>query len=220
MISFDMKKLHLIFCLLILIHTSFGQTTKLGFLAGINSSTFILQSDLYEHPSISPITGFHAGVFSQFAVGRFAIEPELLYSSIGGKDVFVSTHGAGGIAAYKHAVQYLQVPVNIIYNIPASFGKLFFGGGPYVGFSLSGKTAINSVAYDFNGYTYVDSYSRKYAFSNADNPDYGLNTTAGVSFSNKVVFKAGYRYGLKYLFYNGGLKNNVISISIGYAFLQ
>jgi Outer membrane protein beta-barrel domain len=227
-----MKKLFFICCLAITKFVSYGQSFNFGVLAGANVSTFAYSNLPYE-PS-SEIVGFHIGVFAEIKKGNLSIEPGLVYASIGGKNGYYIVGGGGSnIGTYKSTVQYLQVPVNFLYNIPVVFGKVFFGAGPYIGFGLSGKNDQTGVL-ETNGFSQGNgpfNVTTKYKFSNADNPDFGVNAVAGIHFKNNFLITLDYQYGLKYLFnysYNvgndypnnsiPGAHNSVASLSIGYEF--
>ncbi len=229
-----MKKTFIPLCLLIITFCSFGQSFHLGVLAGENTSSFFYRQinlGLNESSPSDNITGFHAGVFAEFTYGNFSIEPEVVYASIGGKSSY-DVYGPYGASTgtYKNSVNYLQVPVNLLRNIPVSFGKIFCGGGPYIGFGLSGKTEnTGEIVGEFGGnaITNVNSVT-KYSFSSPDNPDFGVNLVVGIHLKNRLLFRLGYNYGLKYLFnyssphtsgYIAGVDNSVASISVGYAFL-
>ena len=212
-----------------IIRCCYSQSVKIGVLAGVNQSAFFPQGnsaydfelDLKQASSPS-ITGFHVGVFTEFTNGNFSFEPGLIYESIEGKANYNEGDGRFGSdnGAYQFNVQYFQLPLNGLINIPVSFGKVFFGGGPYIGLGGSGKTHQTGVSSTYNfPYTSIintDS-TTPYRFGSADRFDFGLNALAGIRFKNKFLFTLGYGAGLRYVF-NQQLKNNVASVSLGYAF--
>ncbi|MGZ3756503.1 MAG: outer membrane beta-barrel protein [Mucilaginibacter sp.] len=215
-----MKKIIILLYLLTLKFSVFAQSFQI--VAGLNESTFI-QTPVDDENTNKAITGFHIGAFFELHMGNLSIQPGLLYASIGGDGTFIDAH-SGIAGTFKNSVQYLQMPVNFLYNIPVNTGMIFLGGGPYIGIGLAGTATEDGTEGTFGGQPPTIHYSYKYTFSKSDTPDYGLNVLAGTRFKNGLLFSLGYGYGLKYLFYkstferNGGVKNNVASISVGYAF--
>ncbi len=201
----------------------YSQGFHLGLLGGPNESTFSTSGEA-GYPSW--ISGFHAGLFVEIPRGNLSIQPGLVYANIGGNlSLPVSDYDY-----LNYRVQYLQIPVNILYNAPVGFGKFLLGGGPYIGFGLSGKTTqmseMQGVLFSPPQYTNI---TTNYTFNNYDNPDFGINALAGLHFKNGLLITLDYQYGLKYKFsypvQNGqnsynvlGVKNNVASISLGYEF--
>jgi Outer membrane protein beta-barrel domain len=221
-----MKKLLILFCLLIARFASPGQSFNLGVTAGPNVSTFDPYNNRVGNYASSGITGFHAGLFAEVTWGNLTVQPGLQYASIGGETNYsVVEPAANGNGTFKYAVRYLQLPVNILGNIPITNGKIFLGGGPYMGFGLSGKITQTGVDNEGTGTTPYTSSTinnqKGYVFSKSDNPDQGINAVAGVRFNNKVMITLNDLFSLKFLSnYNGfaGLKSNVLSFSVGYAF--
>lgn len=223
-----MKKLLLLLLLSGFVCTSFAQSVHFGIRAGLNESTlsgttFIDGSTGSTIKSNSSyISRFHAGLFAEIPVGRFSIEPGAFYTQKGGETKYKSTTATKLQDYYqKTTLNYLEIPVNVFYNIPVGIGKIFVGGGPYVAFGLSGhynsayitSTGQNiqtgamqgDIRFDKNGYK---------------NPDYGINTLLGLQLKNNISFNAGYGFGLTNLYRSGfTAKNKVLSISVGYQFL-
>lgn len=82
-----------------------AQEIKFGVKAGLNIAS-VKGKNL---PSLDSRASFHAGAFAEFGVAdKFAIQPELLYSSQGAK---ASSSGEGQII-----LDYLQLPVMAKYT--------------------------------------------------------------------------------------------------------
>jgi len=210
-----MKKLILLTSILLLgITRSFGQAIKLGVLGGPNLSTF---EDVQpaEAESASAIVGVHAGIFTDIKLGNWLIEPGLFYESIGGTNNFGAAPPDGGTASYTYTVQYLQLPLNLLYSAPGS--KFFFGGGPYIAFGLSAweKGSINGGA--FSGGNFMQSIDQKFAFPEGDNPDFSFDLMAGVHLEGGTILTLGYGLGLTSSSNNSAMRNSVFSISIGHS---
>jgi len=189
------------------LNCAWGQPVKLGVLLGPNVSTFL---EPVSGETTSALVSFHAGVFTEFVVGPVSIEPGLVYESIGGKNNYTDSYGGGGVSTQTYSLQYLQVPVNIVFNTPGR--KFFLGGGPFVAFGISGHISGNSTSGNF-GFTppYQQTIDQPYKFNGANNPDYGLNLLVGVHLEGGTIISIGYGLGL-----NSATNNNVFSLSLGH----
>ena len=129
-----MKKAFLsLLCLMGIISFSLAQSINVGIKAGVNFSKLAASSGGLTLTS-SSTTGFHVGAVVDLGFDNWSLQPGLLYSTKGG------TYGSaadGGTA--KLTLNYVEVPVNLLYNIPLVVGKVFIGGGPYFGYGISGK---------------------------------------------------------------------------------
>ena len=130
---------------------------------------------------------------------------------------------SSGVTRLK--LQYLEIPVNIVYKLPVSFGKLVAGAGPYAAYCMRGD--YNMVAYD--GAKEVQSGSQKLNFDSSPNIfgtnmnlqrwDAGLNFMAGVEFNCFLTLSAHYGYGLVDIDKSANeLKNRYWGVSLGFIF--
>ncbi|WP_426671371.1 porin family protein [Mucilaginibacter sp. McL0603] len=209
-----MKKIPLTLCLfLATITICFAQSLNFGIKAGLNLST----------QSINPsgtadtknLTGFHAGIIVDIGLKNFSIQPGLFFTTKGEvtpQNLLLLTGVDHGTYNAKEVLNYIEVPVNFLYNIKdAPKVKIYFGGGPYLAYGISGHgTTWGSMP----TYTvHFDTYGYK-------NPDYGVNFVAGIELSKKILIDANYGLGLGNLSREEGLtiRNRVIGISVGYLF--
>lgn len=122
-------------------------------------------------------------------------------------------------------INYLEVPLNIVYNFQLKPGKIFIGAGPYIGVALSGKSNSNTFVYKLDG-TEVDRNSSSQSIVFGSGPDdlkrldYGINTMAGFRFNNKLEIGAALGFGLANLSNVSviNVHNHTESISLGYFF--
>jgi hypothetical protein len=220
-----MKKSILTLSLIGLFHLAFSQTVKFGITGGLTLSTVN-----YSSPSLtlngvsvstSPLVGFNVGVLADITLGNFSIQPAVLYTTKASKTTSTATYGEDGpsVASGTTTLNFIEVPVNIIYNIPVEkAGKVFFGAGPFIAYGTGGtsKSGDNSANINF-GNNSGDGLS---------NPDLGVNILAGFRFNSGLFFSAGYEIGLANLETNDakesdpGSKFNTRSahLSIGYFF--
>ncbi|HEY9261349.1 outer membrane beta-barrel protein [Chitinophaga sp.] len=130
-----------------------------------------------------------------------------------------------GSAVTKLKLQYLELPVNMVYKLPVSFGKLIVGAGPYAAYCVRGD--YNVTAYD--GIKQVQSGSQHLNFNSSPNIfgttmnlqrwDAGLNFTAGVEFNCFLTLSAHYGYGLLDIDKSANeLKNRYWGVSFGFLF--
>lgn len=168
-----------------------------GVKGGLNISS-ITNSDVEEMES-SSLVGFHIGLFGEFMIAdKFAIQPELLYSTQG-----VKLERYGEKADLK--VDYINIPVMAKYYVAKDFSLEF---GPQVGFLVSAELKYDEVSVDIDDST--------------KSTDFSLNFGAGYNIGD---FALGARYNLGLTRLQKDLevgesdsKNSVFQISLGYKF--
>ena len=112
--------------------TTYAQKFEVGAKAGVNVSNFT-GTEKWQSIETNALVGYHFGGFISFFLGnKFAISPELLYSSQGAK--FVS---AGVTTSQK--VSYINIPVLLKYR---STGGFYLEAGPQIGFN-TGESSKN-----------------------------------------------------------------------------
>ncbi|AUP79075.1 porin family protein [Flavivirga eckloniae] len=112
--------------------TSNAQNIKFGFKAGVNFAALSGDSNTLGS-SLDGRTGYHIGAVAQLGIAKkFAIQPEVLYSAQGLKDV---------------DVDYINVPVLVKFK----FAKFFsVEAGPQLGFVINNDIPKESEPKDFN----------------------------------------------------------------------
>jgi hypothetical protein len=114
----------------------------------------------------------------------------------------------------KHVIQrnYIQVPLNLVYNFPISVGKLFLGAGPYLSFPVSGTNTFTYTEPGGQTSGGTDQISTKY--------ELGVNGVFGIELKNGLFLKANYQYGSNSIvtYADENIKNYGGSLSIGYFF--
>ncbi|QEC45410.1 porin family protein [Pseudobacter ginsenosidimutans] len=86
-------------------------------------------------------TDFHAGLTADIPVTqKFHIRPDLLFSRRMAKYGTSSTEGSV-YRFYEETLKadFLEIPVHFVYYHQMKHLALYLGGGPYIGFALSGK---------------------------------------------------------------------------------
>ena len=135
-----MKKILLTATLLVTSTLLFSQT-KFGVKAGANFATIQVNSE--ESGSYAPesITSFNFGGFAEVHLNStLYFQPGLSISGKGYK-VDYSVTGGGVSESINSTVKllYLEAPINFIAKFNAGSGKFVAGGGPYLGYGISGK---------------------------------------------------------------------------------
>jgi len=217
-----MKKIILSLFFIAAMSPAFAQTVKYGISGGLNESILSLQNPAGNN---SRLTGFHAGVFSDIDFGKLSIEPGLFYTTKGEKNTAVLISPGGSFTAKgKTTYNYLEMPVNVLYNIPIGGGKFFIGGGPYIAYGLSGKSTGTTIIASQNGaITNINDYPLTFGSQQGDLKrfDFGLGALGGFELNNGLSISVGYEHGLTNIDNSSGdhIKNNVITVSLGYSFL-
>lgn len=101
-----------------------------GLKSGINCSSFRLDGTAASFWSDEWKTGFVAGFFVEIPAGKFSVQPEVLYSSMGSE-----LKQAGG-AIEKYRVNYLSIPVLGKFRLAEKFRIV---AGPQVDFLIQAK---------------------------------------------------------------------------------
>lgn len=198
----------------------FAQSVKFGIKAGLNEST--AQSE--NGTSVSDIAGFNAAIFADIQWSKISIEPGLSYTSKGYHSHSVIVRSTPTPYTFDAegnvTLNYLELPVNVLYHIPVGPLKIFFGGGPYLGIAMSGSSQGNTTV---DGVKTVGA-TNKLSFGPEDEfkkTDYGFNALVGFTLQNGLLFSVDYGHGFTNTVNRNGLsiKNRVLSLSIGYEFL-
>jgi hypothetical protein len=204
----NMKKL-----LLSLFVFAFGiinaQKTQFGIKGGLNISN---QSNTrlsgVTNTNSSLIVGFHVGGFLEYKISdKFSIQPELLFSTQGGKlsyneeNLVPNTPDRDNYNVENISnLYYINIPITFKYNV---IDKITLELGPQLGFLVSSK-------YEYTSPVLIPKEDYK-------SLDYGLNFGAGYVVTNNISIGVRYSMGLNNISKNSNeIKNNVFSISTLY----
>jgi len=217
------KTLLFVLLLITLASSSFAQS--FGIKAGLNLSNMVMKDDDDTYSDdYKMLPGFHLGVVAEIPFSDiFSFEPGLLLSTKGFKFEESEEYlGETMESKLKMSLYYIDIPL----NLKASFGSgdtKFYGTfGPYVGMGLSGKYKSEVT---FMGETESEDEDVKWG-SDEENDDlkrfdFGVSVGAGFQFGS-IAVGAGYAIGLAnvspYTENGSSIKNNVLSVSVGYMF--
>jgi hypothetical protein len=218
-----MRKLLLLACFVIIASAgAYAQTITYGVKAGLNLTELPASGDGLMINN-KYLTGFHVGGVVDFKFDSFSIQPALLFTTKGGKTDFSFSESfdgqtISGTGTAKTTLNYLELPVNFLYRVPAGDGNVFFGGGPYIALGLSGKAKATATA---EGQTTDTSEDVKFGSADGEikNPDFGFNALIGYQLNSGFTINAG--YGQSFVSSTdseGKVKNQGFSFSVGYFF--
>jgi len=198
-----MKKIMLTAAAVLAFAFSNAQETKFGVKAGLNIAN--IGGDIED---ASSKIGFNVGGFAEFKISdKFAIQPELLFSTQGAKtewsedDVTVEE---------KLNLSYLNIPVMAKFYVAEKFS---LEAGPQIGFLLSAKSK-------FEGGGLSEEVDVKDAYESID---FGVNFGAGYDFTENLSAGVRYNLGLSNIAKTEDgedfkMNNSVFSVSVGYKF--
>src|SRR5690606_15565225 len=121
-------------------------------------------------------TGFNAGIVGDIPVAPdFYFQPGLLYSAKGAK---LENTSDG-----KLSLNYVEVPLNLVYKPMLGTGRLLMGFGPYVAYGIGGKVENAGIENDVKFEKEAGNAANTVYFKPLDA---GANILFGYEFSNKL----------------------------------
>ena len=214
----NMKKLILSLGVLGVSIGTFAQEVGYGVKAGVNLGKYSNPAAIVkDYQKMNP--SFYVTGFADFPVApQFSIQPGI---SLQGKGDKYRYDGNGLDGSQTTNVMALEIPVNAVYYIPAGIaGSVFLGGGPYIGYSLSGKGKTKGELGEIGGME--GEYDLKFSGDHKDQKpfDFGLNFMVGYQLYSGFFINAGYGLGVTNLspVANSGAKysNRVLSFGVGF----
>jgi len=210
-----MKKLFLTAVAAVAVSLVSAQTkTTFGIKAGVNFASLIASEENFSNVATSgSVVMFSAGAYfdAPLGAGGLSLQPGLYYTGKGG-------NSNDGESTGKIKLNYLQLPVNVVYTIPVRQGKFFFGGGPYAAYALSAKAQDKIGGRNIS----VDLTLGSDNNSDIKRTEFGLTLMVGFQFTNKLILGVNSDLGLTSILpgENNGysMRNRVYGISAGYSF--
>lgn len=217
-----MKRLFLVAAALVFGGATFAQTTntatttRFGLKGGVNLPKYkYVNDDQNTSTETETTVNFNLTGYADIPVGSyFSVQPGLSLQGKGAK------YYESGNNKIEENVLAIEVPVNLLVNLPAGPGKIYLGGGPYAGFNVSGQ---------LKGTSGSATAERDLKIGNDSGDDikaldFGFNVLAGYQLSSGLNFGAGYGFGLTNLTptstsnTNMEKNNRLWSFTVGYAF--
>ncbi|HEY1166470.1 MAG TPA: porin family protein [Chitinophaga sp.] len=170
---------------------------------------------------------FHAGVIVDFELSDYcSFQPGLFYSSKGSRIKTFGTDpntGAQIPVTVSSHLNYLEMPLNLMYKAKVGKGKFFGGFGPYVAYGIGGKIKGKNEA---SGLTVEMDVKFKNQTTAATNVAYvkpldlGINIPVGYELDMGLLFSANFSLGLTNTspYQSETEKNYYLGLSVGYLF--
>jgi hypothetical protein len=199
-----MKKICITICLILVASiTTQAQIVKFGIKGGINyanqtGTDITVNSTNYTSEAI---TNYHFGLVAEFPLGNtFAIQPELLYSTVGAnyKQSGMMLHYAGTssiITDFNNKLGYITIPLLAKINLSKVFSLDL---GPQASFLLSNKNNV--------------------AINDTKSFDFGAAAGLGIKITKGIFLQGRYVMGLSEVSTNAKAKNSVLQVSAGFFF--
>lgn len=168
-----------------------AQSIRFGIKGGINyanqtGSDITINSTNY---STDAITSYHVGLLAEIKLlERFAIQPELLYSTKGATYKYAVTE-------FKNELGYITIPLLLKLGLSKSLSLEL---GPQAGFLLSEKNNVD--------------------FKNAETFEFSAVGGLGLKVTKNLFLQARYGLGLTNATKDAEIKNSVVQISAGILF--
>ncbi|OAQ39613.1 hypothetical protein A5893_08460 [Pedobacter psychrophilus] len=218
-----MKKIFLVAAAMVFAGSTFAQTTTsnssrttFGLKGGVNLPKYkYVNDDANTSDETKTTTNFNLTGYADVPISTyFSVQPGISLQGKGAK------YFENGNNEQEDNVLAVEIPVNLVANLPAGPGKFYLGAGPYAGFNVAGqrKTTIGNLTTE-NDLIFGDSNS-----DNLKTVDFGVNFLAGYQLTSGLNFGAGYGLGLTNLRptstsnTNIEQNNRVLSFTVGYAF--
>lgn len=177
-----------------------------GILGGVNFQNLngkISSGDKLENDML---LGFHGGVNVQIPIApEFYFQPGLMFAVKGAKNTKTIL---GSEITDEIKLNYIEVPLNLVYKGALGNGFVMLGFGPYVAYGISGKEVIagNSFSYekgvDYNAF------------------DAGANIFVGFEMASGIFLQLDTQFGMLDIDpnENNTAKNTGFGLSLGYRF--
>lgn len=228
-----MKKTFLIAALALIAGAATAQQNQIHW--GIKARyTFAKLNETFSDPSFGTISGnsgnvknVDIGAFAEINIAKNAVfQPGLSYIQKGGAGTSQETNTSGNIEFVGSEIRlnYLEIPLNVLYNVPLKPGKIFVGMGPYAAIALSAKNKQTTVTFDNQGNSTQDHSTQSIKLGSGQDElkrmDFGINALLGFRLNNGLEIGGGMGFGLANLSNVSALKTHTqtISISAGYFF--
>ena len=109
---------------------------SIGVLGGVNFQNLNGKDASGDKLTNDMIVGFHAGVNVQIPIApQFYFQPGLIYSTKGAKNT-------SGSITRTTKLNYIELPLNLVYKAQLGSGYFMLGFGPYVGYGIGGNEKI------------------------------------------------------------------------------
>lgn len=149
-----MKKLLFIFALFLIVSVSHAQLLKFGIKAGGNSANFNFEAidspDAILTEASEAQWGFHAGGFLRINLAMIYIQPEVYFTSSGGKFTYNDPNASVGDELKTFDMNRVDVPL----LVGVKLGPFRINVGPSAHILVSNKSSIDDIKANVNNATW------------------------------------------------------------------
>jgi hypothetical protein len=213
------KLVTVIMLLMLSVSTAKSQELRFGALAGINFQNLNGKYVSGDRLESSLILGYHAGVNALIGIApEIYFQPGLLFSTKGGTIKQTA-------ADVKFRLNYIELPLNVLYRGQIGEGFVLLGFGPYLGYAINGKAITGDIKRNIqfqssigSGDSNQSSYFRAF--------DAGANIFAGYEMASGIFLQLNTQLGLLKINPDNNtvsndksvVKNTGYGLSVGYRF--
>jgi len=195
----------------------------------LNTASFTAEDD--PSPEKDWKFGFGGGIFAEIPLAsKLYLKPSINYHQKGVKatEYFYGEGDIKTIQKTRMNLNYIEVPVLLVYNLKSNSNKWYVGAGPSFGYGISGKAEVFQTIPE-SSQVQPGFFSVK-AFKDVEDGglglkrfDFGINAMIGMRVLEKGSIQLGYLHGLSNVaskeYYSGDKYNNrSIMLTIGYLF--
>jgi len=186
-------------------------SSRLGFSAGVVYANMSIKDILLVKENGEGKVGVTFGVLYDVPMmNNGSFQPALNFVQKGTKEIAI----VGDTLNLR--LNYIEIPLNVLFKFGHSSGNFMIGGGPAVALGISGKETRTS-----NGTTTnTDISSGDDVGDHYKGIDFGLNVQGGFEFSNGFFIAVNYTHGVNSLFADaspsGQLWNRCFGLRFGY----
>jgi len=217
-----MKKALSICVFVLITHAASAQLVNLGFRGRFTSAKLSAGFNGTNSRS-SSLNVVDIGIFPELDYSTIVFQPGLAFIQKGGSSNSDRSSGFGSnFSDNSLTINYLELPLNVLYKIPVKPGKILLGGGPYVAYATSAHTTVTT--FDQNGDMVNNKQKDAVPLGSGVNDlkhfDYGINLLATFRIKNGIEAGLGAGFGLGNLSNTATVKthNQTLSLSLAYFF--
>jgi hypothetical protein len=185
-----------------------GDKGKLSFgiLGGVNFQNLNGELSTGDKLKNDMLLGYHAGVNIQIPlVPQFYFQPGLMFAVKGAKN---TTPIFGTEITTETKINYIEMPLNLVYKGALGNGFVMIGFGPYIAYGISGKQKTTAGSVTIERGTDYDAF------------DAGGNVFAGFEMASGIFLQLDTQFGMININPDDKpiIKNTGFGLSLGYRF--
>jgi hypothetical protein len=180
--------------------------TSFGILGGVNFQNLNGKLSSGDKLENDMLLGFHAGVNIQIPLApEFYFQPGLMFAVKGAKN---TTTILGADFTDETKINYIELPLNLVYKGALGNGFFMLGFGPYLAYGISGKRIIAGDSFTIESGVDYDAF------------DAGGNIFAGYEMASGIFLQLDTQFGMVNINPDDKptTKNTGFGLSLGYRF--